>query len=320
MNHGRNLFATVVFIIFASLGHPTGYAETTAETRVVSALLAQFETVGYTTSGILPGSSNTLAPHVDSEDYLKVPFLEFIDGLNAMGPTKSDDFKKSYGALIVGAKNFAPPNGIGTVHSDKCYIGVPSGGAQSDMEASFSQAQRETIGGRQAWLWTIPASEENPEQRTFYAAQLPGWYLLMCNNRPDFEKVAKSLSAKDAPITSQINALGWKTFSAYNYWVYRSVRRIGGDNPSVSGLAQLTPDVTSLAFFADIDRRQGFIRVFGSETQTKTAPKILPESRRQLFISDTSGVWRAEIPLARDEESFDSVFYVFNTFGFGAVL
>jgi hypothetical protein len=86
------------------------------------------------------------------------------------------------------------------------------------------------------------------------------------------------------------------------------------------GMPQLTPDVTSLAFFADIDKRLGFIQVFGSITQMKTAPKILPESKRQLFIPDTSGFWRAEIPLAEDEESFDSVFYVFSALGFGAIL
>jgi hypothetical protein len=320
MKHGIGLIATVVIIILTSLAHLPADAEETAETRMASALLAQFETVAYTTTGILSSSSSSLATHVDSEDYLRVPFLEFIDGLNVMGPAKVDEFKKDYGALIVGAGNFIPPDGIGAIHSGKCYIGVPLGGAHSDMEASLSNAPRETVAGRQAWVWSLPASEENPQQRTFYAAQLPGSYFLMCNNRPDFEIVAKSLPSATASIPSQINVLGWETFSGFNYWMYRSVRRTGGGNSSLSGLVPLTPDVTSLAFFADIDKRQGFIRVFSLEPQMKIAPRVLPESKRQLFNRDTSGVWRAEIPLAKDEESFDSLFYVFTAFGFGAVI
>jgi hypothetical protein len=287
---------------------------------MIAALLAHFDTVAYTTTGILSSSSNSLTTHVDSEDYLKVPFLEFTDGLNATGATKVNDFKKNYAALIVGATNFASPDGIGTVHSDKCYIGVPLGGAQSDMEASFGQAPLETIGGRQAWSWVIPASEENPEERRFYALELPSRYFLMCNSQPGFELVANLISSENARITSQINALGWETFSNYNYWVYRSGRRIGGGNPSVSGLAQLSPDVTSLAFFADIDKRRGFIRVFSTDTSMKSTPNVLPESQRQLLAPDTKGVWQAEIPLAKDEGSFDLVFYIFTTFGFGAIL
>jgi hypothetical protein len=320
MDHRTSLLATVIFIVFTSLRNLPGYAEPTVETRMASTLFAQFETVAYTTTGALSSSSNTLTTHVDSEDYLRVPFLEFIDGLNAMGRTRVDEFKKGYGALIVGAKNFVPPGGIGTVRSEKCYIGVPLGGTRSAMGASFSQAPRETIGVDQAWVWTIPASEENPQQRTFYAAQLPGSIFLMCNNQQDFEIVEKSLSSEIASIPSHINALGWETFSTYNYWVYRSVRRMSGGNPSLSGLVQLTPYVTSVAFFADIDKRVGFIRVFSSGTQMNTAPDVLPVSQRQLFKLDTSGVWRAEIPLAKDEESFDSLFYVFTAFGFGAVI
>lgn len=298
----------------------TGYTETNPEHRAALVLLKQFETVAYTRTAFL-SSSDTLSPNeVDSAADLRLPFLELIGALKVLGPDASRDLETSYSAVLVGAKDFVGPKGLGAVTSRKCYVGILEGGAQPNVEPDFRQASHESIGGRQVWTWSTGPSEGASKPNEFYAAQISNSYFLMTNNREDFQEAANALASVQAFKPTLIGVPGWETFSKYGYWAHRSIHRNGAISSAAAGIHDLTPDLMTLTFFADVDRKESFLRVFSSDKSTETAPKVLPQSELKRLQPLGGGVWQAAIPLSKDEAGFDLLFEVFFRFGFGAAL
>src|SRR5271169_2442165 len=84
--------------------------------------------------------------------------------------------------------------------------------------------------------------------------------------------------------------------------------------------SSLTRDVIALTFFADIDKREAFIRVFSSDRSMRTVPTVLPEAELYRLQPKEAGIWQATIPLSKDEEGSNTLFRVFYHFGFAIAL
>src|SRR5271154_7432756 len=123
MTNGRRLFAAVALVAFPLLGYLTCHAETKPETRAASVLFKQFETVAYARTDFLSSlDAHDFNKDVDSLSDLRLPFLELIGGLRALGSKTEKDVEKSYSAVLAGAKDFVGPEGLGMVSSRTCYI------------------------------------------------------------------------------------------------------------------------------------------------------------------------------------------------------
>jgi hypothetical protein len=321
MTNARRLFAAVALIAFHLFGPLTGHAETGPKTRAASVLFKRFETVAYARTDFLSNLDiRNFGEDVDSLGDLRFPFIELIGGLHGLGPNAGRDVGKGYSAFLAGAKDFAGPEGLGMVSSRTCYIGMVEGGAQPDIEPDFRQASYESIDGRQVWTWSMPPYEGYPRPTKFYAAQIAGSYFVMTNNREDFQEAVNALTSAENSESASISAPGWETFSAHKYWVYRLFRRSGVVNSDAAGIRDLTPDVIALTFFADVDKRESFLRVLSSDKSVKTAPKIFRAAELNHFQPLEPGIWQATIPLSKDEAGFDALFEVFYRFGFGVAL
>ena len=331
MTNRRTKFVAVVFIVFTSLGHLSANAEADLETRAASALFDRFETVVYTRTDFLVRSDGRDASYVDSENMLRVPYLELITGLKALGPNTASDLEKSYRTVLVGAKDFATsvliagkefaePDGPGMISFRKCYLGVLESGAQPKLEQDFRQASYESIEGRKVWIWLVPSAGKDSRPIKFYAAQIAGSYFVIANNLQDFKEVANALTSTESSTSTPISVPGWKIFSSHKYWVYRSIRWSGATSASVTGLQDLTRDVIALTFFADIDRREAFILVFSSDRSMRKVPTVLPEAELYRLQPKEAGIWQATIPLSKDEEGSNTLFRVFYHFGFAIAL
>jgi hypothetical protein len=327
MNNGRRQFATVALIAFCWLGNLAGHAETNSETRAASVLFKQFETVVYTRTDFLASFDNHDGNVVDGEDNLILPFGELFEGFQALGPKTESDLEKIYGAVLVGAKDFGGPeglgfgsDGLGLVNSRKCYIAIQEGDTQPNIDSDFSKASYESIEGKSVWTWSVPLYEGSPKSVKFYAAQIGDSFFVMTNNRPDFEEAVKSLTSAESSKPTSISVPGWATFSAHNYWAYRLYRRGEVRYQNVAGTADLTLDVIALTFFADVDKREGFIQVLSSDTSMKSIPNIWRGFDQNRFQPQGPGIWQATIPLSKDEAGVDSLSYLFYRFGFGVAL
>jgi hypothetical protein len=321
MTKRRRLFVAVALVAFPLPGYLVGHAETKPETRAASMLFKQFETVAYARTDFLSRfDAYDVNKDVDSLANLRLPFLELVGGLRFLGSNAERDVEKSYSAVLVGAKDFVGPEGLGAVSSRKCYLGMLEGSAQPDIEPDFRQASYESIDGRQVWTWSIPAYEGHPRPTKFYAVQIASSYFVMTNNREDFREAVNALASAESSQTTSIGVSGWESLSAHKYWVYRLIRRSGVVSSEAAGIEDLTPDMISLAFFADIDKRTGSLRILSSDKSTKAIPKVFRASELNHFQSLEPGIWQETISLSKDEAGFDALFEVFYSFGFGVAL
>jgi hypothetical protein len=301
-----------------------GYLNAQGPTRsevAASILFSDFETVGYTTTEFLSTTFAKTAESGDSTANMAQPFVELIDGLKALGPNSIKQVEKTYNGFLVGAKDFAPPQGIGAVTSHKCYVGTLKDGPSTNLGPYFHQAVEEVIDARQVWTWSIPAAEGALGPSKFYAAQIGASYFLMTNNREDFLEMANKLASGTTSKPASANVRAWSIFNKYEYWVYRSLSRPNGTRSGkTTTVDELSPDVTAIAFFADVKARKGFVRVFSSDTTMKVVPNLLPTSEVARLTPIENGTWQATIPLSKDEAASEALFRVFYNLGFGGYI
>jgi hypothetical protein len=320
MKNGRRLFAAIASIAFSSLGILVCHAQTDTETHAASVLFKQFETVAYTRTDFLPSLDKDDPNENDGLSDMRFPFLGLLGGLKSLGPNTIRDFKKSYSAVLVGAKDFVGPSGLGMVSSRMCYIGILRGSEQPVIESDFRQTAKESIDGRQVWTMSMPPYEGHPQQTEFYAAQIGSSYFVLTNDRQVFLEATRSLTSAESSTPQSITVSGWETFSTHKYWAYRLFRRSGVINLDAAGMKYLTPDVISLSFFADVDKGESFIQVLSSDTSMKTIPRILPESALNPPQPQGAGIWQTAIPLSNVDTGTYPLFRVFYCFGFGLAL
>jgi hypothetical protein len=328
MHCRRGSFTAVVLVAVSLVGHQSCWAQTPQETRAASTLFSNFETVAYTQSNFLSsfaGYEETRG--TDSATNLALPFVELMDGLKALGPKVPGDLERSYGGFLVGAKDFGGeyglgpgPDGLGMINSSKCYIGLlESGALLPNLEQDFRRATYESIAGKQVWTWSVPQYEGSEKSTQFYASQIGDSYFVMTNNRADFLYATNALTPT-APELSSVVVNGWKTFSTYSYWAHREIRRSVQGSSAAVGTTTLTPDVYALTFYADLNKRQGFIRVLSSDMSKKTIPNVLPVSEQGLLHAQGEGIWQAAIHLSKDQAAHSALFQVFYCLGFAVVI
>jgi hypothetical protein len=201
------------------------------------------------------------------------------------------------------------------IPSIKCYVGVLAGDAkQPNIDVDFRRATYESIAGKQVWTWSVPHYEGAQKSAQYYAAEIGDSYFVLANSKPDFIYVANALASAGSLEPAPINVAGWKVFSAYSYWANRQFSN--SDKSVAAGSQELTPDISAITFYADVDKREGFIWVLSSDKSMKTAPKVLPASEKGRWHSAEAGNWEAAIPLSKDQSEENALFQLFYCLGF----
>jgi hypothetical protein len=320
MSRTRRFHAIALLSLFF-LGSFEGSAQAgVGNARVASVLFSQFETVGYSASDFLSIPLTAASAGYDSENDLRFPFLMLIGSLRFLGPSTEHDVETAYRSFYAGARDFLGPEGIGMVSSHDCFIGILKGTAKPNLENDFSGAEREVMDGRQVWTWSLPPYDGYPRPTKFYAAQIGDSYFVLANNAKEFEETVRALKAAEGTASPSIGVAGWETFSKYKYWVYRQVRRGGSVDPQITGIKFLTPDISALAFYSDIDSGIGTLSVFSSDATMKVKPNVLPEAALDRLQPKGAGVWQATLPLSKDVLGLDVMYRLYYFFGFGLSL
>jgi hypothetical protein len=87
-----------------------------------SVLVTHFETVFSTETRFLRDSQGFGQISKSDLDMLRTPFDYLLKGLDALGNGASTEILGSGDSILVGAKDFLSPAGLGPVHSTRCYI------------------------------------------------------------------------------------------------------------------------------------------------------------------------------------------------------
>jgi hypothetical protein len=313
--HRSRLFCAVTIIVAwaGSLKCQVDNTKASAEAKAAAVLIPQFETVAKTSTDILSTVMSVPANQINNKMILRLPFVQLAAGLNALSPTALAHFETHYYAVFVGAKNFMPPEGLGMVSSQDCYIALLQGSEASTLSADFAKANRQQTNGEIVWTWSMPPYEGNPRSTTFYATEIGTSYLVLSNSWSDFEAVKNSLESAAIP-TPVMSPHDLNGLHMYKYWMRRSTH-----NEQTAGLPTLAKQVIGLTFVADIDKNEGRLQAYLSEAvAAKDIARILPIPGLAWFKTASPPLaWEAVIPLEIGKAGQDALYQVFDYFGFG---
>jgi hypothetical protein len=291
--------------------------------RAASVLFPQFDTVEYATTDVLSrfDSPSGSTPNTGSDQTLpialRLPYIQLIGGLHFLGQDTLTTLKTNYSGVLVGAKGFTPPEGLGMVHSQDCYIGLLRPGGHSIVEAYLNQSGSQTIDGQQVWTWTAPPDEGYPHTTTFYIADIAHSYFVMGNDLTEFRATMRQLSqgTEDDSKISDPDALSDKA-----YWAYRSVRwnKVKFDFDPTGAAAQTATVV--MKFTGDFGTMTGQMETDTTDAAYQTDPKGLPGSGLFNYRRKAPGSWVATVPIAKDPKSTNELYTVAALFGFGVAL
>jgi len=185
MAHARRKLLAIAlsaFLLYGFIGSAAdmNYAEPAA------ALFNEFETVFFAKADVLISSgAYDHAPKSDIE-ILRFPFMELLEALKALGGNTSQEVVSNSEAILVGAKDFRPPAGLGGVHSQRCYIVILRTPSKFNLRQHFHQAPSASVGGSPVWEWSAKLGEfgeEDPRASSFFAAQVSAMDALGKNSK-----------------------------------------------------------------------------------------------------------------------------------------
>ncbi len=291
-------------------GHVPALNMSSKETEVAGILETQFTTVVVAGADLLGGKGPYRNLSASVSNALRLPFAELLAALDSMPGGGRNEVVKDAVAVVVGAREFRPPSGLGSDQSLNCYVLALNPHARVDLRRMLvGVAQAPTDGGF-AWTWTAHPTEGHPAPHEFFAIQLAPSYILVTNNVRDAGAVARALAPH--PGSSARSADGpWRGRSARDIVGVR--RRGSGDGGAVSG-------VDALQLFVDTRHHEGVLRLVGKGLDARSAEALsLPVGIRP-FGPGKGGALETTFELGTGEEGVERLVGVWALFGFGLSL
>ena len=289
------------------------------QSSIAAVLLQQFETVFYSRPDLLFGSqaSKNLSKH--DGNTLRIPFAYLVGALDALGNGASADVLANSEAVLVGAKDFSPPAGLGGVRSRSCYVVVVQSGNAFDFRKYFHESPIASVANLPIWRWSVKLGEfgeSDPRPSSLFAAQIAHSYALICNDLGELQTVAKRLTSADAQRSSDIRE--WASISSHDVWGYRRYLQTETNRTVAAGMTDVTPTAEALIFFLDSEKKTAVLRLLASDDST--AAKINAEAKLPLLRPIISGAWETSIPLSCDATTSERMGAMMWLFGFGLYL
>jgi len=307
----------VLFLISNTL-----VAGASGEARAASTLAQEYETVFRGDSKLMLGSASYRGLPQQDSDALRVPFVYLRVSLQFLSPKASKDILGAVDAILVGAKDFRAPSGLGSVQSQFCYVLV-LGDRQIRIDKYFNEAPIETFADSPIWKWKADLKEygeEDPRLSVLFATQIGSSYIVISNSSDGIKAAVDSLQS---PATNSSDAT-WsrdgKLVSGHNVWAFRHYRHVGDGNRDAAGMSDVPPGAEALLYFIDEAKMSSTLMLIGTSSDTSASIHLgrgtssLPPLKPFL---ERKGCWETSFPLSGDSESNDRMLTVMGFFGFG---
>jgi hypothetical protein len=303
----------------------SGCTESMADSKqpqVALALFEQFETVFSAKTDLFSGSKGYRNLSQQDANTLRVPFANLIGALDSLPDHASVGLFASADAVLVGARDFHPPAGLGGVRSRFCYIVVLEN-STFELRKYFSQPPIASARGMTIWNWQVKLGEfgeNDPRPSSLYATQVEQSYVLVSNDLEELQTIAKRLASpgRDSPDLSGIRE--WASVSPNDIWGYRRYRHTGIADRIAAGMRGVTPGAEALIFFPDFERNAGVLRLLNSPADERTAANLNATAKLPPFRSTGAGAWETLIPFSSGEKTLEWMIGAMGLFGFGLYL
>jgi hypothetical protein len=285
------------------------------ESLVPPVLLAEFETVAHTSAGLLMDSSDYKGLSVQIRNLLRFPYADLIGAFDSLGKQSLKTLIDEADAVLVGAKDFRPPDGLGSVRARLCYVIALRNPNRFDFLSAVDKSRLSPSDGS-IWKWVTKPTESAREGQTFYATQLGRSYLILSNNLSDVRTVAKKLALAEAPSVPEFdNSAG---ISKKDFWVYRRYDASPRDDQNAAGLTDVTPSAHALSFSVESDSKSSVLRLIASDGGT--AERLNATGKLPALRPVTLNTWQTTISLNDEKDVVEPMLTIMWLFGFGAYL
>jgi hypothetical protein len=244
-----------------------------------------------------------------------------LEGFKSLEPSVATQALKNSDAVMLGAREFLPPSGLGVVHSRRCYVFVLSPGITFNFREHVRQVPTLSFGGAVIWHWSAKLGEfgeKDSRPTSFYALQVAHSYLLVSNNLEELRTVTKRLSSSDESANALPETRDWSLVTQHKYWSYRRYNFGSTVDKRAAGVSDVTQGARGLMLFLNSGTRVVALRLYSSAEDDRTAELINSRGGLPPLKLIFAGTWETTIPLQGSEESSDELVGVMYLLGFGA--
>jgi len=227
-------------------------------------------------------------------------------------------------AILLGAKDYLPPDGLGPVVSTKCYIVVLREGNTVDISKYFDKPPMTSTRGAPTWTWSADLEEFGDRKTrlsTLYATQIGRDYIVVSNNLDQLGGVSQRLVSPENHATLS-GIREWSAVSRHEFWGYRKYRRnrLLDAETIFTGTRGINSDAEALVLYVDFQQKTGVLRVLGSPTEDTTAKSLNAMWEIPPLKHAGLGDWETKFPLDATGPFPESAFQVLWLFGFGVAV
>jgi hypothetical protein len=321
------ILVTLVLGVLA-LRCDAGRARENLQFRAVSSLSERFESVLYSKPEFVSSwDANNPLPK-DRAIQLRYPFAYLWLALDSLATGAGSDLLASTEAVLMGAKDFRPPEWLGGVRSRRCYVLVLKNGNSFSMQKYTPSPATVSATGLQIWNWSSkleefgegvpPDSGVRERPSMLYATEIERSYVLVSNDVNELENLARRLTSTNVESQHPVGSNDWAELLRHEMWGYRRYRLGDANNKMAAGIEDVPPNAEALMFFVDAKKSTIALRlVLKDRTDVSSVAKLYSKHRMPAPTSSRGGAWETEIPLSDDDESFGRTFSINILFGFG---
>ena len=309
----------VLLVMLSFLLHPADPSLPAAsETRAVSVSFENFETVFRITSSLLAGPSGD-----DSTRFMQEPFGYLLFGLDRVDKQVRTAILADSRVVLLGTKDYRPPNGLGRVLSTRCYIAVLREGSSFELFRHFSVPPVASSASSPVWSWSAEMSEFGDRETrpsSLYATQVAHTYVLVSNNLAELQKLSEALnSSHSSRYPTDIRE--WDNVRRHEFWGYRQYKPDDARASTLfNGLTKIRSGDKGLILYVDQKHRIGILRLLGSESQVMKGRDVGPTGRIAPLKHVGRGQWETVFPLGEVGPFPESAYEVMWLFGLGVVV
>jgi hypothetical protein len=291
-----------------------------SQDHAAAVLFKNFETVVHSTPALI---SKTRPESVAS--YERVAFNYMLAGLEALDKRALPAVLAHSEEILVGSKDFLPPDGLGMTRSTRCYVIVLRKTGSLDFSKYFKPT---AASASSIWNWSAVLGEfgdsvkSDPLASTLFSTQIAHSYILICNSEDVLEQVSRGMVSvsDDAEVLRGIYR--WEDVRTRAFWCYRHYTNSKPqfiDRMIFRGTNQIAEAKDDEAFFLFVDtkRKTGLFRISTRAANDHTARNINTFGKIPPLKPAGPMLWETEFPLEEVGPFPESAYTVLWLFGWG---
>jgi hypothetical protein len=267
-------------------------------------------------------NAKQLYPGVAPElvDSAATPLLPLFAGLGSAGLDRLYKDRGLISQILVGVRDFRPPEGLGLVHYDAAYVIDLSVSTDLRLKRIFRRPPVATLSSQPVWRWEFPGSKDDKVPWTFFIAQASRQQLLVTTDLELLRTLEGQWKGKVRP--RMPDRLEWAILATNGpLWAVRRYRHAAKHKQAAglsTGLFEIDARAVAVTFSLDLRgkkatmgyvnglREDGFIGYWRGQKNVAVA-------------KGKDGSWELSFPVS-DESDFPRLDLCLTILGFGLYL